>query len=241
VGSLEGRVGEPGIGVFCGALFVVVVLLLEFWFDLILVFIGTGFDVVLLVVVPCASLGILFGGCTLLMGFVLFTGLPVVRLFACPDVGLFFALVVDRVTLAGRCSEAAALVVGAAERGAIFLTFCGRAGVVVFAVFAAATAAVVWARTIGGKASSVSSSSQSFVLFRLATGVLRGCPGGEMSFAFSWAAATCLLGVTGGNCFVRMAVVVEASFISSSSAGGVAGATTFVAAAAAVRAAICCA
>jgi hypothetical protein len=173
------------MGVFCGALFVVVVLLLEleFSFDLVLMVIGTGFDVVLLVVVPCANLGILFGGCTLLMGFVLFTGLPVVRLFACPDVSLFFALVVDRVTLAGRCSEAAALVVGAAERGAIFLTFCGRAGVVVFVI--AAAAVVVGARMIGGKASSVSSSSQSFVLFRFATGVLRGWPGGEMSFAFS--------------------------------------------------------
>ena len=52
VGSLEGRVGV--LGVFCGALFDVVVLLLEFEFalELVLVFIGTGFDVVLLVVVP---------------------------------------------------------------------------------------------------------------------------------------------------------------------------------------------
>ena len=159
----------------------VLLLELEFSFDLVLVFIGTGFEVVLLVVVPWANLGILFGGCTLLIGFLLFTGLPVVRLFACPDVSLFLALVVDRVTLVGRRSEAVALVVGAAERGAIFLTFCGRVGVVVFA----ATVAVVSGRAIGGKASSVSSSSQSFVLFRLATGVLRGWPGGEMSFAFS--------------------------------------------------------
>lgn len=104
------------------------------------------------------------------MGFVLLTGLPVVRLFAWPGVSLLFALVVDRVTLVGRCSEAAALVVGAADRGAVFLTFCGRTEAVVFAVV------VVFAVTamIGGKASSVSSSSQSFVLFRLAIGVLRG-------------------------------------------------------------------
>jgi hypothetical protein len=53
VGSLEGRVGEPGVGVFCGAFFdVVVLLLLEFWFELVLEFIGTGFDVVVLAVVP---------------------------------------------------------------------------------------------------------------------------------------------------------------------------------------------
>ena len=102
------------------------------------------------------------------------------RLFACPDVNLFFKLVVDRVTLVGRCSEAAALVVGAAERGAVFLTFCGRTGLVAFVVVV-----VIAAAMMGGKASSVSSSSQSFVLFRLATGVLRGWPGGEMSFAFS--------------------------------------------------------
>jgi len=54
VGSLEGRVGDPGAGVFCKTLLDVVVLLLEFEFalELVLVFIGTGFDVVLLVVVP---------------------------------------------------------------------------------------------------------------------------------------------------------------------------------------------
>ena len=164
------------------------------------------------------------------------------RLFVCPSAGLFFAFVVDRVTLVGRCSETATLVVGAAERGAVFLTFCGRSEVVAFFVVAVVVVAV--AAAISGKASSFSS-SQSFVLFRFATGVLRGCPGGEISFAFSWAAAMCLFGVTGGNCLVRIAVVVvvvvvEASFISSSSAGGVAGAMTFVAAAA-VRAAICCA
>jgi len=107
-----------------------------------------------------------------------FTGLPVVRLFACPDTSLFFAFVVDRVTLVGRCSEAATLVVGAAERGAVFLTFCGRTGAAVFVV-------VVVAVGINGKISSSPSSSQSFVLFRLATGVLRGCPGGDISFAFS--------------------------------------------------------
>jgi len=54
VGSLEGRVGVLGVEVFCGAFFDVVVLLLEFefWLELVLVFIGSGFDVVLLVVVP---------------------------------------------------------------------------------------------------------------------------------------------------------------------------------------------
>lgn len=104
-----------------------------------------------------------------------------VRLFACPDASLFFAFVVDRVTLVGRCSEVAALVVGAAERGAVFLTFCGRVEVVVFVV----VVVVVAAATISGKTSSPSSSSQSPALFRLAKGVLRGCPGGEMSFAFS--------------------------------------------------------
>ena len=46
VGSLEGRVGERGVGVFGGAFFDVVVL------PSVVVFIGTGFDVVLLVVVP---------------------------------------------------------------------------------------------------------------------------------------------------------------------------------------------
>ena len=42
------------MGVFCGAFLGVVVLLLEFefWFELVLVFIGTDFDVVLLVIVP---------------------------------------------------------------------------------------------------------------------------------------------------------------------------------------------
>ena len=103
-----------------------------------------------------------------------------VRLFACPDASLFFAIVVDRVTLVGRCSKTATLVVGAAERGAVFLTFCGRIAVVVFVVVV-----VVAAATIKGKTSSLPSSSQSFVLFRFATGVLRGCPGGEISFAFS--------------------------------------------------------
>ena len=102
------------------------------------------------------------------------------RLFACPDASLFFAIVVDRVTLVGRCSDATTLVVGAAERGAVFLTFCDRTEVVVFVV-------LVWvvAAMIRGKTSSFSSSSQSFVLFRFATGVLRGCPGGETSLAFS--------------------------------------------------------
>ena len=103
-----------------------------------------------------------------------------VRLFACPDTSLFFAFVVDRVTLVGRCSEVVALVVGAAERGAVFLTFCGRTEVVVVAAVA-----VVGPVATSGKTSSASSSSQSFVLFRFACGVLRGCPGGEISFAFS--------------------------------------------------------
>ena len=54
VGSLEGRVGDPRVGDFCGTFLDVVVLLLEFEFPLglVLVFIGTGFEVVLLVVVP---------------------------------------------------------------------------------------------------------------------------------------------------------------------------------------------
>lgn len=54
MGSLEGSVGEPGVGDFCGTLFVAVVLLLEleFSFGLVLTIIGTGFDAVFLVVVP---------------------------------------------------------------------------------------------------------------------------------------------------------------------------------------------
>jgi hypothetical protein len=129
----------------------------------------------------------LFGGCTLLTGFVLLTGAPVVRLFACPEISLFFAFVVDRVTLVGRCSEAGTLIAGAAERGAVFLTFCGRTEVVGFVGFVGfvAVVVVVVAGVISGKISSSPSSSQSFVLFRLANGVLRGCPGGEISFAFS--------------------------------------------------------
>ena len=143
-------------------------------------FIATGFDVVLLVVVPWANLGILFGGCALLMGFVLFTGLPVVRLLDSPNASLFLALVVDRVTRVGRCSEVVTLVVGAAERGAVFLAFCGRTKAVVSVVFVVVAVVAV----MSGKTSSFSS-SQSFVLFRFATGVFRGCPGGDMSFAFS--------------------------------------------------------
>ena len=107
-----------------------------------------------------------------------------VRLLACPEISLFFAFVVDRVTLVGRCSEAGTLVAGAAERGAVFLTFCGRTEVVGFVGFVAVVVVVV-AGVISGKISSSPSSSQSFVLFRFAKGVLRGCPGGEISFAFS--------------------------------------------------------
>ena len=93
-----------------------------------------------------------------------FAGLPVLILSACPDTTLFFALVVDRVALVGRCSEPVTLVVGAAERGVVFLTLCGRTGTGVFAV-------VIVAVGMSEKISSFP--SQSFVFLRLTRGVLR--------------------------------------------------------------------
>ena len=62
---------------------------------------------------------------------------------------LFFAFIADRVALVGRYSGDATLVVGVAERGAVFLTFCGRAVAVVFVVVVFVVAA-----TIRGKTSS---------------------------------------------------------------------------------------
>lgn len=52
VGSREGRDGDPGVGVFGGAFLVVLPFEFAFSLDLVLMFNGRGFDVVLLVVVP---------------------------------------------------------------------------------------------------------------------------------------------------------------------------------------------
>ena len=88
--------------------------------------------------------------------------------------------------------------------------------------------------------SSSSASDSEAVLF--AAGVLRGWPGGAMAYALAAAAATCLLGVTGGKgaappvvtLTVVVVVSVKTSISSSVSAGGVTGATSFVAAITAV-------
>jgi hypothetical protein len=49
-----------------------------------------------------------------------------------------------------------------------------------------------------GNTSAVSSSSSEYTATLFAIGVFLGWPGGVIAFAFAWAAATCLLGVTGG-------------------------------------------
>lgn len=77
---------------------------------------------------------------------------------------------------------------------------------------------------------------------RFAIGVLRGWPGGAMSFAFAAAVAICRLGVTGGKGIVLFGgVVCMESELSSISDGGVAGVTTVggVTATGVVRAFVC--
>ena len=86
-----------------------------------------------------------------------------------------------------------------------------------------------------GRTSSLSppiSSSDESVATRFALGVLRGCPGGAAARARADAAATCLLGVTGGTT-VTMGVASMGTFSESVSAGGVTGATMVAAASAA--------
>ena len=160
--------------------------------------------------VAFASLGILFGGAAM---FALFAA--VLRILP----GLHAAAAADRVTRVGRCSEEVSLatpVFGSArDLWRVISGAAPRAG-----------------RT-SSLSSSISSSDES-VATRFAFGVFRGCPGGTAS-ARAEAAATCLLGVTGGIVPVTTAAASMGTFSVSVSAGGVTGAT--IAAAASVAAA----
>lgn len=129
----------------------------------------------------------------------------------CPLVtGFRVTPAVDLNTRVGRCSEAVAR--EPVPRMEVFLTggTTPRAG-----------------NTSALSSSSSSSSESTATLF--ATGVFLGCSGGAIAFAFAWAAAMCLLGVTGGTgTLTAMAfggVICMASISSSASAGGVAGVT----------------
>ena len=158
--------------------------------------------------VAFASLGILFGGA---FTFALFAAV----LSTLP--GLHAAAAAERVTRVGRCSEAVYLVTlvlgGARDLGRVSGSAVPRAG-----------------RT-SSLSSSISSSDES-VATRFAFGVLRGCPGGAAARARAEAAATCLLGVTGGTVVtpVTMGAVSMGTFSVSVSAGGVTGATIAAAA-----------
>jgi hypothetical protein len=114
---------------------------------------------------------------------------------------------VDLSTRVGRCSEAVAL--GPVERTGAF-------------------ALGLEITPSAGNTSAPSSSSSESTATLFWTGVFLGWPGGAMAFAFAWAAAICLLGVTGGTvtptATTLVGVVWMVSSISSpASAGGVAG------------------
>lgn len=167
---------------------------------------------VLRVVAPDASLGILFGGCAVVLA------APLVWVE-----GGFRWLVptAERSTRVGRCSDAVAL---DPVCRVVVLTRCLATG---------------GAAPRAGRVSSASpfSSSESTAI-RFATGVFLGCPGGAIAWAFAAAAATCRLGVTGGKGMEETPLVggvtLPSSPISSScSAGGVTGVTTGTGAAAA--------
>src|SRR6266702_2690705 len=165
-------------------------------------FCGTRADVAF------ASLGILFGGAAT---FALFAA--VLRTLP----GLQAAAAAERVIRVGRCSEAVTLAmpVLGSVRGLWRMAGC--------------------APPRAGRTSSLSppnSSSDESVATRFAFGVLRGCPGGAAARARADAAATCLLGVTGGTA-VAMGAASMGTFSISVSAGGVTGATIVAAASAA--------
>ena len=124
----------------------------------------------------------------------------------------------------------------------------GRSEAGAFAPFGRAEAGFAFALLVDGATaregrtssrSSSASESSSAIDVRFAAGVLRGCPGGTISFARAAAATTCRLGVTGGTAagggvegafkgdVIVVVVVISATMSSSSSsAGGVAGVTT---------------
>ena len=165
-------------------------------------FCGTRTDVAF------ASLGILFGGA---VTFALFAA--VLRILP----GLHAAAAAERVTRVGRCSEEVSLatpVFGSARD-----------------LWRVSSGAAPRAGRTSPLSSSISSSDES-VATRFAFGVFRGCPGGTATRARAEAAATCLLGVTGG--IVPTPATTGAAsmgtFSVSVSAGGVTGATIVAAA-----------
>lgn len=139
---------------------------------------------------------------------------------------LVAAAAVDLVSRVGLCSDAVTpLPICLDDAGLAFVLLAGGATV------------------SDGRMSSASSSSEesNAVERRFPAGVLRGWPGGEIALARAAAAATCRLGVTGGNAIAGggvegimigiLAVIVagtSATIFSSSysSAGGVAGVTS---------------
>lgn len=172
----------------------------------------TPLVVVLRVVVPAASLGILFGGCADVFA----------ALVAVEGGFRWLTVTADRRTRVGRCSDAVPLApvcrVAVLARCRVTGGAAPRAGSV-------------------SSASSPFSSSESTAT-RFAMGVFLGCPGGAIACAFAAAAATCRLGVTGGKGIEETplagGVTLPPSPISSScSAGGVTGVTTGIAAVAA--------
>lgn len=148
VGRRDGT-GDPG-DCGTGSLFVAIVVVVV---TVVLSGRGVGFDDVFRVVVPCASRGILLGSPP--MTFTAFDGL------AATGTTFLAALVVDRVTRDGRCSEAGA------TRALPVADLAGTR----LAIFGGGLATGVVG--IGGNTSSSSSSSHSEAV-RFANGVLRG-------------------------------------------------------------------
>ena len=152
--------------------------------------------------VAFASLGILFGGA---VTFALFAAV----LSILPGL---HAAAAERVTRVGRCSDEVSLatpVLGSTRD-----------------LWRVGGGAAPRAGRTSSPSSSISSSDES-VATRFAFGVFRGCPGGTTTRARAEAAATCLLGVTGGM-VPTPATAGTASmgtFSVSVSAGGVTGAT----------------
>ena len=158
--------------------------------------------------VAFASLGILFGGA---FTFALFAAV----LSTLP--GLHAAAAAERVTRVGRCSEVWCLVIPVLGSARDLWRVSG--------------CAVPRAGRTSSLSSSISSSDES-VATLFAFGVFRGCPGGAAARARAEAAATCLLGVTGGTVVTpaTMGAVSMGTFSVSVSAGGVTGATIAAAA-----------
>ena len=90
------------------------------------------------------------------------------------------AAAVDLVTLVGLCSDA------------VTREPMGRVGGLVLGLR-------IGKAPRAGSSSPASSSASESDATRFAAGVFRGCPGGAIAVAFAAAAATCLLGVTGGR------------------------------------------